>query len=62
MQTYDKDAVVAELAKRFPDDDPGPAGLWGFVNSGWNGDVDEDGLEDWVASWEEAKAETEAGI
>lgn len=58
---YDKDQVVAELAKRFPDADPGPAGLWGFVNAGWDGEVDAQGLENWASAWEEACAETEAG-
>jgi hypothetical protein len=61
MATFDKDQVVVELAKRFPDADPGPAGLWGFINAGWDGDVGEEGLDDWAAAWEDACAATERG-
>ena len=53
------DDVVAKLTKRFPDADPGPAGLWGFVNAGWEGPVDADGIDDWAAAWEEAQQDIE---
>ena len=54
---WTQEQVVAELAKRFPDADPGPAGLWGFVNAGWGGDVDEQGCGDWASAWEDATEE-----
>ena len=50
------ESVVAELSKKFPDADPGPAGLWGFVNAGQVGDQP---IEAWVAAWQDAEHETE---
>ena len=56
--TYTQDQVLSEMVARFPEADAGPAGLWGFVNAGWEGDVDEQGLSDWFAAWEDAERET----
>jgi hypothetical protein len=55
MKWYEKNDVVAELVKRFPEADPGPAGLWGFVNAGWEGPVDDNDLDNWAEAWKDAE-------
>jgi hypothetical protein len=52
---HNKDQVVEYLTRLYPDADSGPAGLWGFVNSGWDGDVTDSGLEDWAEAWADAE-------
>lgn len=57
---YNKNQVVKELSRRYPEADPGPAGIWGFVNAGWDGPVDDQGLDDWAAAWQDAENDPEA--
>lgn len=56
---YSKEEVVSALARRFPEADAGPSGIWGFVNAGWEGDVDDNGLVAWVEAWRESVTQSD---
>jgi hypothetical protein len=53
MLTYSKVEAIAVLAKWFPRADLDQ--LEEFVDSGWDGDVDEESMQEMIAAWKESR-------